>query len=117
MASKERFVVGLINARTFSWLFDWKRKSGEGLVQFRDAATIDRARQMNFRVRRDVSCEFGRDLLENSRELADADLVGLRRNDLIRDTRIIDHVHQWAVDLLDTVPRIQQQTNPTKTPP
>jgi hypothetical protein len=78
MASKERFVVGLINARTLPWVFDWKRKSGEGLVQFCNATTIDRARQMDFRVGRNVSCEFGRDLLENSRELVDADLVGLR---------------------------------------
>jgi hypothetical protein len=43
-AGEEGFVFGLISGRTLSWWFDGKSKSGKGLVQFSDAATIDRAR-------------------------------------------------------------------------
>src|SRR5437588_2013545 len=97
------FGWGFIAPGTLSRLLELKRKIGESLAQFCNAAAVDRARHVDLGMCRHMVSELGLDLVRKRRECALAGLVNLCQNDLVGDPSSVEHAHQRPVDLFDAV--------------
>ena len=59
-------------------------------------------------MRRRMLRGFGADRLDRLGEFGRLDLVGLGQDEVIADRRIVEHLHDVAVDVLEAVARVDQ---------